>query len=75
MGCDPPHPRFAQSDILLVSRAGVWGYPSRATAEKGRELVEQTVRTQADYIMDTISRLEGMRNASSTPRQARAPES
>jgi creatinine amidohydrolase len=41
--------------------SGVWGFPSKASAEGVSDRIQQNVARQADYIVDTITRLEEMR--------------
>ncbi|MBI3972608.1 MAG: hypothetical protein HY332_15125, partial [Chloroflexi bacterium] len=43
--------------------SGVWGFPSKASIEGVAERIAQNIARQADYIVDTIRRLDEMRRA------------
>ncbi|MBI3970468.1 MAG: creatininase family protein [Chloroflexi bacterium] len=43
--------------------SGVWGFPSKASVEGVAERIEQTVARQAGYVVDTIKRLDDLRQA------------
>ncbi len=50
-----------------VTPTGLWGAPSKASAESGREMFEEAARRTADYIRSAfaeIERLEAQRDAS-----------
>jgi len=44
-----------------VSPEGVWGYPSGATADEGRRLVERAADNVAEYVRTTLARIEPIR--------------
>ena len=45
--CDPDVPRryLNYGSIFRASPSGVWGYPTKATAEKGEKILEFSVET------------------------------
>ena len=44
--------------IEHLNPAGVWGRPSRATPEAGRDALEETVRAQVAYVRWVFERLD-----------------
>jgi creatinine amidohydrolase len=45
------------------SPSGVWGFPSKASAEGMEERVQQSAATQAEYVIKAIARLDELRAA------------
>jgi creatinine amidohydrolase len=41
--------------------SGVWGFPTKADRDAGEERTRQGVQRQAEYIMETIEKLDEMR--------------
>lgn len=49
--------------------SGVWGFPSKASPEGVEERLQRTVAANADYVIDTIRKLEEMRKAREAPQR------
>lgn len=61
--CDPevPRPYLNYGSIFRASPSGVWGYPTKATAEKGERLLElsaETVINELNRAFDYMSKKE-----------------
>ena len=47
--------------MRAVTPTGVWGQPSKASAEKGKVIADEAVRVIVAYVRDTFQRLEELR--------------
>jgi creatinine amidohydrolase len=55
----------------MISKEGVWGYPSCATAEKGEEATRYKVRRIVEWARDTFAQVEALRSRRSERQDAR----
>ena len=47
--------------VAGVSPQGVWGFPSGASADEGRRLIEERAKNVAEYVRETLARIRPIR--------------